>query len=164
MSGVGWCGERKRVGSRLEGGFLMMHNGRAVMLASMMRPDQVNLRPGEVRSVVCPDCGRVRRLVRGMVCAHNDERRADQGLWARCPGSGQRVRVDLSPAQWAGALAAQRRAWLACGTDPDTRAPAVSHRAPEGGLDAEAGGVPVGPGWVPFAEFTAATDRARIRT
>jgi hypothetical protein len=124
----------------------MMHNGRPVVLASTMRPDHLNLRPGEVRAVVCPDCRRVRRLTRGMICAHSDERRADRGVWARCPGSGQRIRVDLTPGAWAGALADQREAWAASGVDPDTRAPALLDKSHGGTQQPQTGHASPRPG------------------
>ena len=107
----------------------MRDNGRPAVPASTIRPDHLNLRPGELRTVVCPDCRRVRTLVRGMICAHADERRADRGVWPRCPGSGQRIRLDLSPAAWEAALAAQKRTWEKAWADPDTRRPALSRRA-----------------------------------
>lgn len=141
----------------------MRHNGRPVVLASAIRPDHLNLRPGEVRTVLCPDCRRVRRLTRGMICAHSDERRADRGEWARCPGSGQRICMDLTPARWARALADRQETWSASLIDPDTRAPRLSPRALVSIPVVEAPSVPVGPGWLLVEEFTAATDHTRIR-
>lgn len=74
----------------------MRHNGRPRMYASRMRPNHLNLRPGEPRMVVCPDCGRWHGLRRSIVSPHWDD--SDISL---CPGSGQRICVDLDPAEWA---------------------------------------------------------------
>jgi hypothetical protein len=82
----------------------MRHNGRPVLALSALPPDQVSLRPGEPVTVACPVCGRWRRVKRHMLWPH----RAHDGV-SRCPGSGQRVHVDLTPAQWLGRLEAARR-------------------------------------------------------
>ena len=73
----------------------MRHNGRPVMLASDFTPNMISLYPGEPPTAACPDCRRWRGLHRGMLAPH----RADDGV-TRCPGSGQRVRIDLTPAEW----------------------------------------------------------------
>ncbi|KWX02748.1 hypothetical protein TH66_13470 [Carbonactinospora thermoautotrophica] len=73
----------------------MRHNGRPVLLASTLPPNRVSLYPGERPQVACPDCGRWRFLRRGMLVPH----RADDGV-SRCPGSAQRVVIDLTPAEW----------------------------------------------------------------
>lgn len=77
----------------------MRHNGRPPMLASQLPPNLVMF-TGSLAVIACPDCGTWRVLRRAMLPAH---RAADE--ITRCPGSGQRVRVDLTAAQW--------RAWLA---------------------------------------------------
>lgn len=82
----------------------MRHNGRPAVAVSTLRPDQVNLRPGELVTVACPDCGRSRRVKRKMLWPH----RAHDGV-ARCPGSGQRVVFDLTPGEWLARLEAARR-------------------------------------------------------
>jgi hypothetical protein len=73
----------------------MRHNRRPVLMASKLNPNQISLHPGERPSATCPDCGRWRILRRGMLSAH----RGDDGV-TRCPGSGQRIAVDITPAQW----------------------------------------------------------------
>ena len=82
----------------------MRHNGLLVMAVSTLPPDRVNLRPGEVLAVACPVCGRWRRVKRHMLWPH----RAHDGV-TRCPGSGQRVVVDLTPGEWLVRLEAARR-------------------------------------------------------
>lgn len=73
----------------------MRHNGRPRMHASTMRPNRLNLRPGEPRTVVCPDCDRWHGLRRGILSPHWDD-------WgALCPGSGQRICIDLDWDEWA---------------------------------------------------------------
>ncbi|HEV2344500.1 MAG TPA: hypothetical protein VGS97_10445 [Actinocrinis sp.] len=68
----------------------MHHNGRDVLLASTLPVSNLEVRPGEARTIVCPDCGTWRFLRRNMIFPH---RAADDR--SRCPGSGQRVRIDL---------------------------------------------------------------------
>ncbi len=85
----------------------MRHNGRSAVLASELTPNLLMLYPGERPVVACPDCGTWRVPRRGMLPAHRggDGNQADP----RCPGSGQRVRIDLTPAQWRANLQAAAR-------------------------------------------------------
>ncbi|MEV7003322.1 hypothetical protein AB0N62_37435 [Streptomyces sp. NPDC093982] len=98
----------------------MRHNGRAPIKASSLRPENLNLREGE-KSVVCPDCNAWRRLTRSMIRPHRDgveqpkpeERRYRDASPAtrlsngrRCPGSAQRIEIDLTLEQWSGQLLA----------------------------------------------------------
>lgn len=69
----------------------MKDNGKPPILVSTLTPGSYSL-AGEVRTVVC-ECGAWRRVRRGMVWPHDDER------GARCQGSGQRVWWDLDPQQ-----------------------------------------------------------------
>jgi hypothetical protein len=80
------------------------HNGRPVLLASLLAPSMLSLYPQERPLVACPECGRWRVLHRGMLAPH----RADDGV-SRCPGSGWRVRIDLSSGEWLARLEAGRR-------------------------------------------------------
>jgi hypothetical protein len=73
----------------------MRDNGRPALLASNTIPSLLTLYPGMHPVVACPDCGTWRMLRRGMLPAH---RAADEH--SRCPGSGQRVTIDLTPVQW----------------------------------------------------------------
>lgn len=82
----------------------MRHNGRPAVAVSTLPPDQVNLRPGELVTVSCPDCGRSRRVKRKTLWPH----RAHDGV-TRCPGSGQRVVFDMTPGEWLVRLEAARR-------------------------------------------------------
>jgi hypothetical protein len=82
----------------------MRHNGRPAVRVSTLPPDRVNLRPGELLAVSCPTCGRWRRVKRHMLWPH----RTDDGA-TRCPGSGQRIEVDLSPGEWLARLEAAHR-------------------------------------------------------
>ncbi|MCX5079211.1 hypothetical protein OHA84_38370 (plasmid) [Streptomyces sp. NBC_00513] len=91
----------------------MKHNGRAPLRASSVRPNLINLRDGEKRAIVCPDCTTWRPIRDRMVIAHRAEphsgqprhRRAEPGRTPRCPGSGQRIWFDITPDQWHEALA-----------------------------------------------------------
>jgi hypothetical protein len=93
----------------------MRHNGRAPIKASTLRPEHLNLREGETRMVVCPDCSTWHRLTRSMIHPHRDgvaqpkpegRRYRDASVKAkplngrRCPGSGQRIEVDMTVEQW----------------------------------------------------------------
>ncbi|GII03091.1 hypothetical protein Pta02_50990 [Planobispora takensis] len=78
----------------------MRHNRRPPLLASAMPPNHLNLRPGERLMAVCPDCNRWRLIRRSMLWPH----RTDDGT-TRCPGSAQRVIIDLTPTQWLARLA-----------------------------------------------------------
>ncbi|MFF3516573.1 hypothetical protein [Streptomyces sp. NPDC002573] len=89
----------------------MRHNGRAPIKASTMRPENLNLRENEPRMAVCPDCQTWRRLTRSMIAPHrdgvdvpkSDARRyfGDKPAGGRrCPGSAQRIDIDITPEQW----------------------------------------------------------------
>ncbi|MEU6102793.1 hypothetical protein [Streptomyces flaveolus] len=88
----------------------MRHNGRAPLKASQMRPEHLSLREGEPRLVVCPDCETWHRLKRSMILPHRDGRpveRTERRYFGdkpaggrRCPGSAQRITIDLSPEEW----------------------------------------------------------------
>ena len=82
----------------------MRHNGRPILVASELTPNLLMLYPAERPVLACPDCGTWRVPRRGMLPAH----RAGDGV-RRCPGSGQRVRIDLTPAQWLADLQAAAR-------------------------------------------------------
>ncbi|WP_410540539.1 hypothetical protein [Streptomyces sp. KL2] len=99
----------------------MRHNGRPAIKASTFRPEHLNLREDETRMIVCPDCGTWRRLKRSMIHPHRDgvdvpkdgprRYRDDPNApkpqtGRRCPGSAQRIEMDLTPEQWAQRLLA----------------------------------------------------------
>lgn len=90
-------------------GQFVRHNHQPPIAVSSLPVHHVSLWPGEKPQVVCPSCGRWRMLYRGMLAPHH----MDLGDRRRCPGSGQRVRVDLDPLDW---LAQLRIAELDAGT------------------------------------------------
>lgn len=90
----------------------MKPNGRPVLAVSELSPNLLMLTPGSRPVLACPDCGTWRMPRRGMLPAH---RTADEVT--RCPGSGQRIRVDLTPTEWRARLdAAAREAGLRHGS------------------------------------------------
>ncbi|MFG3384369.1 hypothetical protein [Streptomyces sp. NPDC047999] len=90
----------------------MRHNRRAPLLASLLPPEHLSLREGEPRTIVCPDCSTWRRLERSMITPHrapgaapaSDRPRRYVGAkpsgGPRCPGSAQRVTIDISVEEW----------------------------------------------------------------
>jgi hypothetical protein len=82
----------------------MKPNGRPVLLASELAPNLLMLSPGSRPVVACPDCGTWRAPRRTMLPAH----RAPDEI-TRCPGSGQRVQIDLTTAEWQARLRAAVR-------------------------------------------------------
>ncbi len=90
----------------------MRHNGRPPLAASTLTPNLLMLSPGSRPVVACPDCGTWRVPRRGMLPAH----RAADGV-TRCGGSGQRMVIDVTPAEWRARLdAAVREAGLRRGS------------------------------------------------
>lgn len=82
----------------------MRHNNRPRVLASALPAHQLSLHAGEPPQFVCVDCGRWTLLRRGIALTHRAA-----GSHARCAGSGQRVTIDLTPAQWTARLAEATR-------------------------------------------------------
>lgn len=74
----------------------MRTNGQPALNASQLRPDHLDL-TGR-KKIVCRHCRRWSFYKKHMVYPHDD-----QGV--PCPGSGQRVWLDLTPGQWARELA-----------------------------------------------------------
>lgn len=72
-------------------------NGRPTINASEMRPDHLDL--SSPWTFVCRDCGRWRSRRRSRITPHRA--RPDDPAGQLCPGSGQRVYVDLDPGEWA---------------------------------------------------------------
>ncbi|GAA1526586.1 hypothetical protein GCM10009678_05080 [Actinomadura kijaniata] len=96
----------------------MRHNGRPPIYASDLPITHLDLRlkpepktkgrppEGPETLIVCPDCGWWVALKRHMVHPHRDRRRRPiDGRVPRCPGSGQRVIVNISYDTWREQLA-----------------------------------------------------------
>ncbi|MGP3950978.1 hypothetical protein [Streptomyces sp. 7N604] len=88
----------------------MRHNGRPALKASEIRPNRITLYPGEPITVVCGDCSTWRRLRRKMITPHRLKDRGHGARKARCPGSGQRITIDLTSEAWQTAFAAHLEA------------------------------------------------------
>ncbi|WP_030895898.1 hypothetical protein [Streptomyces sp. NRRL F-5053] len=95
----------------------MRHNGRTPIAASAMRPEHLSLREGEPRLAVCPDCHTWHRLTRSMIKPHRDSaptQKPDERRYfgdkpaggRRCPGSAQRITIDITPEEWSERLLA----------------------------------------------------------
>jgi hypothetical protein len=122
---VGVAGGERKAKSSTGRMPLMRPNGRPVLAVSELAPNLLMLCPGARPVLACPDCGTWRVPSRGMLPAH----RAADGI-TRCPGSGQRVRIDLTAAEWRARLdAAVREAGLRrgsrvhCGARPPVAPP-----------------------------------------
>jgi hypothetical protein len=105
------------------------------LLASKVRPQYLNLRDGEPKLIVCPDCHTWRALRRNMIWPHHPDL-GEAGRPARCPGSGQRITMDITAEQWgqrlleAEASAAARRSIKVLPKTKVAPAPAVSQLRP----------------------------------
>ncbi|SEE61149.1 hypothetical protein [Streptomyces sp. TLI_105] len=80
-------------------------NRREPLLLSSMSPQDFNVRPGEVRSIVCPDCRTWRRIIGETILKirpHGlDKGKATEGeKRPLCPGSDQLVDVDIDVRRW----------------------------------------------------------------
>lgn len=75
----------------------MRHNGRSVIPASQLPASTLDL-SGQVPAVACPDCHQWWSLKRSRLTPHKADADAPQGQL--CPGSGQRIHVDLTYVQW----------------------------------------------------------------
>lgn len=71
----------------------MRNNGRPVLLVSSLAPQLVDLDPSKPPSMVCQDCRRW-QLIRSPMHVHKPNGRK------ACPGSGQRVHIDVTPEEW----------------------------------------------------------------
>ncbi|WP_157432864.1 hypothetical protein [Actinomadura rifamycini] len=82
----------------------MRHNGQPVILASKLPPNLISLSERSCALVACPSCGAWKSIKRGMISAHRGPHVPGADAWPaefrpsppRCPGSGHRVRVDLT--------------------------------------------------------------------
>ncbi|MFE1928468.1 hypothetical protein ACFW91_38705 [Streptomyces asoensis] len=85
-------------------------NARPPLLLSTIAPQDINIREGETRSIVCPDCRSWRRLTgetRLVIREHcHSDRVAEGQTHERCPGSNQLVLLDQDVSQWGEAMLA----------------------------------------------------------
>ncbi|GAA3381195.1 hypothetical protein GCM10020367_71520 [Streptomyces sannanensis] len=78
----------------------MRPSTRTPLLLSQLRPEDINLREGERRSVVCPDCNRWHPIQRRMIKTHHLDRTDRGGKAPRCPGSARRIEFDIPIEEW----------------------------------------------------------------
>lgn len=85
-------------------------NRRAPLLLSTIKPENVNVREGELKSLVCPDCRTWRRLMGETNLKIREHCRSDKVAegekHVRCDGSNQAVQLDISIEQWSEAMLA----------------------------------------------------------
>ncbi|MFD4224758.1 hypothetical protein [Streptomyces griseus] len=88
-------------------------NRREPLLLSTIQPSNINVREGEIATIVCPDCETWRRLmgetqhkIREHCSRGCTGHAAECGEHPRCPGSNQAVRLDISVEQWGEAMLA----------------------------------------------------------
>lgn len=67
---------------------------------SSVPASSVQMREGERRSIVCPECGEWHPLRRNVVWPHHLERTERGKNGRRCPGSARRVEIDVDLADW----------------------------------------------------------------
>ncbi|MET8411115.1 hypothetical protein ABZV34_23940 [Streptomyces sp. NPDC005195] len=79
-------------------------NRRTALLLSTMAPEDFNLRHGEVRSIVCPDCRTWRRIMGDTVLKireHCNSVKVPEGeKHVQCPGADQVVEIDIDVRRW----------------------------------------------------------------
>ncbi|PVC81551.1 hypothetical protein [Streptomyces sp. CS014] len=88
-------------------------NRREPLLLSTIPPSNINVREGEIMTIVCPDCETWRRLMGESQLKIREHcprgctvRAAECEAHPRCPGSNQAVRLDISVEQWGEAMLA----------------------------------------------------------
>lgn len=102
-------------------------NRRGPMLLSTIDPQEINLREGETKSIVCPDCRTWRRLMGDTKLKIREhcisDKVADGEKHVRCDGSNQVVKLDIPTEQW-------REAMLAADSTATGRRSARQHYKP----------------------------------
>lgn len=78
----------------------MRPSRRPALKASEIPPQNMNLRDGERKSIVCPDCDTWHPLYRKMIKTHHMDREVRGGRAPRCPGSAQLIDMNISVEQW----------------------------------------------------------------
>ncbi|WP_221355315.1 hypothetical protein [Streptomyces beigongshangae] len=85
-------------------------NRREPMLLSKIDPQEINVREGEAKSLVCPDCRTWRRLIgdtKLVIREHCVSDKVTEGQkHVRCDGSNQVVQLDIPVEQWSEAMLA----------------------------------------------------------
>ncbi|MFE2498838.1 hypothetical protein [Streptomyces scopuliridis] len=85
-------------------------NRRTPLLLSNIKPQDVNVREGEIKSIVCPDCQTWRRLMgetKLKIREHPvSDKVTDGAKHDRCTGSNQVVKLDIGVEQWSEAMLA----------------------------------------------------------
>ncbi|MGW7603199.1 hypothetical protein [Streptomyces antimycoticus] len=108
---------------------------RPPLKVSTLPSHHVQLREGERKAIVCPDCNRWHPLRRGVIWPHHLERTERGKNGARCPGYARRVEIDVDIATWgrrvaeADATVASRRSNRVNRKPRTTARPAVMHLA-----------------------------------
>lgn len=79
-------------------------NRREALKLSTMAPEDYNVRPGEVKSIACPDCRTWRRIMGDTVLKIREhcisDKVADGEKHVTCPGSNQLVVIDIDVRRW----------------------------------------------------------------
>ncbi|MFF8646482.1 hypothetical protein [Streptomyces sp. NPDC015345] len=79
-------------------------NRREPLLLSSMAPEDYNVRPGETKSIACPDCRTWRRIMGDTVLKIREhcisDKLAEGQKHTTCPGSDQLVVVDIDVQCW----------------------------------------------------------------
>ncbi|WP_411132663.1 hypothetical protein [Streptomyces sp. 030-HV] len=79
-------------------------NRREALKLSTMAPEDYNVRPGEVKSIACPDCRTWRRIMGETVLKIREhcisDKVADGEKHVTCPGSNQLVVIDIDVRRW----------------------------------------------------------------
>ncbi|TXJ83318.1 hypothetical protein E2C11_07555 [Streptomyces lavendulae] len=79
-------------------------NRREALKLSSMAPEDYNVRPGEVKSIACPDCRTWRRIMGDKVLKIREhcisDKVAEGEKHATCPGSDQLVEIDIDVRRW----------------------------------------------------------------
>ncbi|MFE6460037.1 hypothetical protein ACFVP0_21630 [Streptomyces cinereoruber] len=107
-------------------------NRREPLLLSTMAPEDFNVRPGEVKSIACPDCRTWRRIMGETTLTIREhglpgqERTPEGEKRSLCPGSYQLVVVDIDVRRWQ----ARQDRLLRDAMPPETRRAAQQHYKP----------------------------------
>ncbi|XVV39767.1 hypothetical protein ACQPXT_40890 (plasmid) [Streptomyces sp. CA-100214] len=79
-------------------------NRREALKLSSMAPEDYNVRPGEVKSIACPDCRTWRRIMGDTVLKIREhcvsDKVAEGEKHVACPGSDQLVVIDIDVQRW----------------------------------------------------------------